>query len=258
MAKKKKGDDIDKESKKAGGDGESTGSKVLSFLIVLLIIIIWLAVFAVLIKADVGGFGSNVLTPILKDVPVLNRILPGASYEDNSGESYRTLDEAMARIKELEEELAAVHTSGSANSDYISQLESENVRLKEFEKKQKDFEERVKEFDKNVVFNDKAPDIAEYKAYYEEIAPDNAAEIYRQVVEQQQADQNIIAQAERYAAMDPAKAASILEVMTGDLDLVSDILSTMESDVSAEILQEMSPEYAAKITKKMTMMSEES
>ncbi len=24
-------------------------------------------------KMDVGGFGSNVLTPILKDVPVINR-----------------------------------------------------------------------------------------------------------------------------------------------------------------------------------------
>ena len=27
-------------------------------------------------KMDVGGFGSNVLTPILKDVPVINKILP--------------------------------------------------------------------------------------------------------------------------------------------------------------------------------------
>ena len=49
-----------------------------AFMATTLIVIVWLAVIAVIIKLDVGGFGSNVLTPVLKDVPVLNKILPNS------------------------------------------------------------------------------------------------------------------------------------------------------------------------------------
>ena len=42
----------------------------------LLIIAIWLGILALLVRLDVGGFGSTVLYPILKDVPYVNRILP--------------------------------------------------------------------------------------------------------------------------------------------------------------------------------------
>lgn len=50
------------------------GNKPLSILITALIILIWLGIFVALIKLDVGGFGSKVLTPVLKDVPVINKI----------------------------------------------------------------------------------------------------------------------------------------------------------------------------------------
>ena len=39
--------------------------------------------------------------------------------------------------------------------------------MKKFEEQQKSFEQRVKKFDENVVYNDKAPDISEYKQYYD-------------------------------------------------------------------------------------------
>ena len=59
MARKNKADRAEKE-----------GSKVLTVLIALLIAIIWFAIFGLLIKFDVGGFGSGVLRPIIKDVPI--------------------------------------------------------------------------------------------------------------------------------------------------------------------------------------------
>ncbi len=43
-------------------------------------------------------------------------------------------------------------------------------------------------------------------------------------------------------------AAAILEEMTGDTDLVSDILLCMTSKQRAAILAEMDPVYAAKLT----------
>ena len=62
-------------------DEENIGSKILSVFFVILIVIVWLAILVALIKFDVGGFGSSVLRPVLKDVPVINKILPEASEE---------------------------------------------------------------------------------------------------------------------------------------------------------------------------------
>lgn len=254
MARKKK-DEIENITET---ENEKKGSKIVSFLIALVIVIIWLAVFALLIKMDVGGFGSRVLAPVLEDVPIINKILPGGGgYTDSEGNTYKSLDEAMARISELELQLDSMNSSGAANSDYIAQLEAEIARLKTFEEEQKAFEERVAAFDKEVVFADKAPDIEEYKKFYEGINEENAAKLYQQVIEQLQVDANMKEQGDRFAKMDPAAAAQILSEMTGDLDLVCGILKSMKTQQSAEIIANMSSEFAAKVTKKMTLMDQE-
>lgn len=247
-----------KKDKKKSQDNtmeESTGSKLVTALIVIVIVAIWLLIFGVLIKLDVGNFGSSVLTPVLKDVPVLNWILPDSGSDDSSqsGE-YDNLKEANARIKELESQLATTSNSDNANSSQVQQLQSEVQRLKEFEDNQEAFAKRVKEFDENVVYNDKAPDTEEYKKYYEGIDADNAAEIYREVCKQYQYSQEIKDQADTYAKMEPAKAAAILEEMTSDLKLVASILDNMQPAKSALILQSMTATTAAQVTTKMTSM----
>ena len=85
MAKKnavmKDNNDYDEDEKKGG---KTTG------IIAALIVLIWIVIFALLIKLDVGGFGSTVMYPVLKDVPLLNKILPaGVGHEilSNSGEA---------------------------------------------------------------------------------------------------------------------------------------------------------------------------
>lgn len=50
------------------GVEEKKGNKLVSILIGILIILVWLVIFAALIKFDVGGFGSSVMRPIFKDV----------------------------------------------------------------------------------------------------------------------------------------------------------------------------------------------
>ena len=102
MAKK----DKDAENNLNNGE-DSAGSKLVTALIVLVIVVIWLFIFGVLIKLNVGNFGSDVLYPVLKDVPVLNWVLPeveGNETAEESGE-YDNLTEANARIKELENQL---------------------------------------------------------------------------------------------------------------------------------------------------------
>lgn len=238
-------------------DSEGTGSKIISALIVLLIILIWLGVFIFAVKLDFMNFGSEVLTPVLRDVPLVNKILPDTEQsggeEDGDGKyNFSSMDEAIERIKELEMQLDSQSSSSGVDSNYIKELEAEVNRLKKFEKQQEEFAKKKKEFDEEVVFAENAPDITEYQKYYEQIDPDNAQEIYRQVVEQAQYDQKVTDQAERYANMEPASAAQILDVMTSaDLDLVCAILASMDTDKSALILQEMDSNVAAKITKRM-------
>lgn len=237
---------------------KKSGNKIVSVLIVFLIIFIWLAIFAALIKLDVGNFGSKILYPVLKDVPVVNKVLPSVPEEEYeagtaANHTYTSLAQAIEKINELEKKLASYDTNNSANTDYITQLENEIANLKTYKDSQDAFEQRVLDYDKNVVFGDEAPDIEEYKKYYEQISPDNAQKIYAQVVEQYQYDERIKQQADAYGKMEPAAAAQILQQMTsGDLDLVAGILREMSTTKSAAILAQMDVETAAQVTKKMT------
>ena len=245
---------------KAGDKEKKEGNKVLTILIALLIAVIWFAVFGILIKLDVGGFGSGVLRPILKDVPLINMILPDVSDEQLAEENdyaYNSLPVAVAKIKELELQIADMNQGTAEEGKSIEELQAEIDRLKVFEENQKAFEERQKEFDKEVVFAEAAPDIEEYKKYYEEINPVNAELIYRQVIEQLQYSDAILEKANIYKNMDPEAAAAIMETMTADVESVAQMLLAMRPKESAAILAEMDEVVAAKITKKMLDMDAE-
>ena len=132
MAGKK---DKRKKEKNEIAQEESAGSKLLTFLIVFVIVVIWLALFGVLIKLDIGNFGSEVLSPVLKDVPVVNKILP-AEEGDVQPEGYTNIDEANARIKELEQQLASLQNTNTASADQVKDLTAEVERLRKFEEQQ--------------------------------------------------------------------------------------------------------------------------
>ena len=249
---KKDNDVKDKELEQEREEGK--GSRVVTILIIFIIVIIWLAIFGVLIKLNVGNFGSGVLYPVLKDVPVINRILPSGNDDNYAGKyHFSSMDEAVSRVKELESQLETTNDTNSADSSQISDLKKEIARLQGYENDKKAFDERVKEFDDKVVFNDKAPTLEEYKTFYEGIQPDNAEKIYKEVLEKIQYTQKIKNQADIYSKMEPAQAAKVFETMTSDLDLLASILDNMSQSKSALILQNMPAETAAQITKKMTM-----
>ncbi|ROR30766.1 hypothetical protein EDD66_102421 [Mobilisporobacter senegalensis] len=254
MAKKNKRDQqfdgLDREK-------ESFGSKIITSLIILAIVLIWLGVFALLIKFDVGGFGSTVLRPVLKDIPVINRVLPSVPDEQLAEENdypYKNYSEAVQVIKKLEKELDSMKQSESEEGSSVAQLQAEIDRLKVFEENQLEYEKKLKEFETEVVFNEKAPEITEYQKYYESIDPTHAEELYKQVIQQMQVDEEIKNQAKQYSTMKPEEAAPILEVMTGDLDLVCKILRSMKPKESGAILAKMDSAIAARITKKMSLM----
>ena len=247
---------LEKEKNKNAEENEETegGNKVVLVLVTLLIIVIWLGIIALLIKADVGGFGSSVLQPILKDVPVINKILPASdeivSTESESGQ-YSNVGDAVEQIKELEKQLDAANSQVAEDSQTIDDLNSQVADLSTYKEDQAAFEEEKQKYYEEVVFSDKAPDIKEYKAYYESIDSENAEVLYKQVVQQLQDDQKVTDYANTYASMKPKEAAAIFDSMTDNFDLVAKILGAMDSDSRANILGAMNSDNAAMITKIM-------
>ena len=176
-------------------DGDSVSSKIVMVLVTILIIAIWLGIFAVFVKADVGGFGSTVLAPALKDVPVLSKILPDSgnitASESTETAGYTNLDDAVSRIKELEKQLDDANSKNQADAQTINDLNAQIQDLSTYKEDQAAFEEEKEKYYEEVVFSDKAPDIKEYKKFYEQVDPANAEILYKQVCEQLEQDDEI-------------------------------------------------------------------
>lgn len=258
MAKKDKNKDEAAESKEKG---EGFGAKLGTTLIVILIILVWLAIFALLIKMDVGGVGTA-LTPLIKDVPGLKMILPGYEGEDKYAHffddyPYKSIEEAVEYIKDLENEIDRLENTNGEYAKKILELQAEIDRLKVFEDEYNAFQERVRRFDINVVYNSNAPDIEEYKKWYEEINPETAEEIYRQVVEQLQFDEAIQQKADLLKNMKPGNAAKVLEEMTADLEYTCKILLCMKVTEATEIMNKMDQLFVARLLQTMHDMDDE-
>ena len=107
------------------------------------------------------------------------------------------------------------------------------------------------------MFSDSAPDIEEYKQYYESIDPADAEIIYRQVVEQTAANDEMDDYVKAYSSMKPKEAAAIFDTMTDNLQLVADILDSMDAQSRANILGKMDAATAAKVTAIMEPVNRE-
>ena len=236
---------------------EQSGSNIPVFLTTVAIVGIWLLILCVLIKLDVGGFGSGVLAPILKDVPIVNQILPSENPVGQEEETedeyagYSTLKEAVEQIKLLELQLEQEDLKTSNLEDENEKLKEEITRLKTFEASQVEFERIKTEFYEEVIYAEKGPGASEYQKYYESMDPATAEFLYKQVVAEAEESKEIQDYASSYSEMKPKQAAAIFEAMTNNLDLVARILKEMSAEDRGKILGVMDAEIAAKLTKIM-------
>ena len=255
-AKERAREIADREADLSDEDGTSTASV---FMVTFVIGLIWIAILCLVVKLDFGGFGSNVLTPILKDVPVLNLILPNQTdvpvnedgTVDEAYSNYADLREAVDYIKELELELERAQSAQADSKKEIEDLEKEVSRLSTFEEKQMEFQRLTTDFYEEVVYADKGPGIEEYRKYYEEMDPAMAEYLYKQVVQEMEESEEIQDYAKTYSEMKPKAAAAVFEEMTDNLDLVARILGVMDAESRGKILGAMNAETAARLTKIM-------
>ena len=238
---------------------DEIGGGVPVFLVTALIVVVWIAILCLLIKLDVGGFGSGVLTPVLKDVPVISKILPTANNEemvveeaqDDSYGGYTNLKEAVDYITELELELQRAQSSGAESSEELESLRAEVARLKTFEDNQVEFQRIKTEFYEEVIYAENGPGEEAYKKYYESIDPATAEYLYKQVVQQVEESNEVKEYAQAYSEMKPKAAAGIIEEMTDNLALAARILSVMSAEDRGKILEAMDAKVAARLTKIM-------
>ena len=238
-------------------DLEEEGSNLPIFLTTIGIVLVWLLILVFLIKLDVGGFGSGVLKPILKDVPVVNKILPSDAplgtpeeIEEEYG-GYTSLKEAADQIKALELQLEQANLRVDTLETDNTKLQEEVTRLRTFEASQVEFERIKTEFYEEVVYADKGPGAEEYLKYYESMDPATAEFLYKQVVSDLEESKEVQDYATAYSEMKPKQAAGIFEAMTNNLDLAAKILKEMSAEDRGEILGVMDAEVAAKLTKIM-------
>lgn len=236
-------------------DDEDEGSGVATFFTTLFIVALWVVVLCVVVKMDVGGFGSSVLTPLLKDVPVVNKILPGNSLtETTDSESYggyTSLRDAVNQIASLEKQLEQLQTASKEKDAEISTLKAEVLRLQPFEEKQVEFQRIRTNFYEEVIYAENGPGEEAYVKYFESMDPTTAEYLYKQVVAQMEESKEVQDYAATYSQMKPKAAAAIFENMESDLSLVADILNAMNAESRAAIMGAMDPEVAAKLTKIM-------
>lgn len=256
---KKRAKELQKQEDSLVEDEEGSGG-ISAALVTIIIVVVWLAILVLLIKLDVGGFGSGVLRPILKDVPVLNMILPADTVTETEHPEefggYTSLRDAVEQIRILELQLEQAQTVNATDAEEITRLKAEISRLQTFEDTQLEFEKIKNEFYEEVVYAENGPGAEEYAKFYESMDPVLAQALYQQVVKEQAADKEMEDYALAYSSMKPKEAAAIFEQMTDNLELVARILETMTAEDRGGIMGVMNEEVAARLTKLMDPKSE--
>ena len=251
---KKKAKELESQEREL--DEQIDGSSASVVIVTLFIILIWLGILVLLVKMDVGGFGSNVLTPILKDVPVINKILPSESTTETTKNEeayggYNSLKDAVEQIKTLEKQLDQAQSTNATYAEQIDTLKTEVQRLKTFEDNQVEFQKIKEQFYEEVVYAENGSGADEYRQYYEEMDPTTAEALYKQVIQTEAADKQMQEYANTFSNMQASEAAAILGNMTDNLDLAASILKNLDVSTRGAILGAMDSAIAARIVKIM-------
>ena len=251
---RKKAKELENQERELDEQIDGNGASVV--IVTLFIILIWLGILILLVKMDVGGFGSNVLTPIFKDVTVINKILPSESTTETSKDKeayggYSSLKEAVEQIKTLEKQIDQAQSTNATYAEQIDTLKAEVQRLKTFEDNQVEFQKIKEQFYEEVVYAENGPGADEYRKYYEEMDPATAEALYKQVIQTEAADKQMQEYANTFSNMQASEAAAILGNMTDNLDLAASILQNLDVSTRGAILGAMDSAIAARIVKIM-------
>ncbi|MCR5824364.1 MAG: hypothetical protein K6G60_08045 [Lachnospiraceae bacterium] len=247
MAKKNKNQNENAPAK------EGLGTKLATFIIILIITVVWLAILALLIRIDAGGLGTT-LRPYLEEVPYLKLVLPPLTDEEIAYRErypYKNIKEAVEHINYLEK---LVDKYSEENDDYaarLKELQEENDSLQHFSEEYDEYLRLKEEFDRKVIYGDKALSSDEFIKWFEAMRPETAAKIYEELAAQKTvsaAAQDIATVISKMKAKDAAK---MLEEFTSDVDFICRIFECLKVSQVSDILTQMTKDdslFAARVT----------
>ena len=233
---------------------EKSDNKLITIIFAILTILVWLTIFCVMVKLDVNGFGSKVMRPIFKDVPIINLILPGPTDQELVEEDnlpYQNLSEAIDYIKELELQIQGYQEENVEQESQIDELRASVERLQVFEENQRAFQEEKDRYYQEVVLGNGAGMMESFQQWYENMDSETAERIYSQVMERFEQLKLDDEYESTFEEMEAAEAAAIMVEMTGDVDTVVKILRSLKVDARSAILSAIATRdavFAAKLT----------
>lgn len=235
------------------------------FGIFFLMLLLFLGTLYAIFYFDIGGTQRYI-----KDVPVLNAIVPISTdmediEEELSSYSYNKLLKYTLKLYreneinkgEIEALQAEVVKWGGEDGTVIkgkydelnNELEEsldEVIRLKEYENEYIKLKANKEKQDKAIAVNNTPT----YREYFETLYANEAAELYKLVVEQEVYDNDFTNYVSAFSEMEPAKAALVVEQLCRtDFDVVIKVMTNLGSEAASKILSEVDTAYASMITK---------
>lgn len=222
---------------------ETKSSKKYLFLILFVAII---ALLILAIRFDIGKIASKYIGPKIKNIPIVKHILPKVAKDDPY--SAHSREQLIDLLNDGESQLETLNANLKEKDLIIIELEKQIENLEVFEKEHLKFKEEKRNFDEQVASMDED----EFIQFYQQMYPEHANEIYRDLVKKQQMDKEQKKYAAMIAEMDAASSAKVLEnLFQTDIDIILSILSNMDMESTASILEEMDSKIASTIVKQL-------
>ena len=229
-----------------GSDRRIKSKKKKPYILILAIVAI-VALLVAAIKFDIGKISSKYLAPQIGNVPILKNVLPKTT-EEGLYETYNK-DELINLLSGSEIQLEEAQKQLEDQILITQQLEKQIEGLEVFEQEHLQFKEDKQLFDEQVASINKE----EFVTFYEKMYPENAQNIYSDIVKVQQLTKEQRKYASLISEMDETRAAKLLEnLFQTDMDIILSILSNMETESASAILAEMDSKIASTVVKQLS------
>ncbi len=254
-----------KDKKSSSDTGKPVKNSILFYILTiitafLLVALIIGGIFFLAIKNNVNGIGES-MGDSVKNIPILSWALPEKPEPED--EKNMTEEEVRKKYIEIKAEKILLDEKLSDLNKQVEQL-NKQVSAKDSNSSLLQQQKDTLEKDKLTLAADNASlkkdledisstiangDTAEFKKYFEKIDPKIAADIYAQVLKDEEISEDVKKYCSIYETMDASAVAEIMEQMgSGKMTLIIEIMKNLKKDTSADILTEMTPAFAAELS----------
>lgn len=123
--------------------GKTTGGKLACFLVFLGVLALLIGVFVGFVKLNVGNFASDVLAPVIGNVPIARSILPKEFQEKTAGERKAEEQAAADAAAQAASEQAAADEAAAQEAAAAEQAAADEAALADYVKTYSDMKPKA-------------------------------------------------------------------------------------------------------------------